>query len=357
MDHKLFIKLLFCIPGLLIFHLLPGQDTDVYSLLTERYVDRPINIHRGQLQVNSGYKYSLINKKFDAEGTKIDLTEDGSPAAEHLVPLEIKFGLLEHLQLTAAINYASLGMRDQNRLIITDEQINIDGLNEYKGLDDLYLGLDFRAPFGLKKIDWNLSGGLFLPITDHYPEQPDHSIQSVTIITQFTQVNYHFRNKYTDGVMKTLIGTSLKAGISKFSVLVGMDFLAGLKDGESIFWTSRQTVNGFDYESLDYQYNPGQQISYNALLVYQAIDWFAVMGSFTGLKTYNGWSNETGKKIGYPEKSYMSAGVGYEIMVTPNMRLFQMVDIPVAGKDYLGFLVVNTGISLNLISEPYHNLF
>lgn len=357
MKYTISKKYLLVLSGLLVFHILAGQEGDVYSLLTERFVDRPINVHRGQLQVNSGYKFSIINKKFDSDGNKIDLTEDGSPAVEHLIPLDIRFGVLEHLQFSAKINYARSGIREQNLLIITDEQINIDKLNEYNGMDDLYLGLDIRAPLGLKLVDWTVSAGLSLPIADHKPEQPDHKIQTMTIITEFTQVIYQFKNKYSDGVMIASFGTNFQAGTSSFSVLVGGNFKTGMKEGESIFWNSRLVDGEFEYESQEYQYHPGQQISYNALVAYQAIDWFVVLGSFSGLKTYNGWSNESQKKIGYPEASLLSAGIGYEIMVTPSLRLFQMVEFPVAGISYLGFLVINTGISLNFISESYHDLF
>jgi hypothetical protein len=354
---NIILKTVFLFAGLLTFSFLAAQETDVYSLLTERFVDRPINVHRGQLQINSGYNFSIINKKFDADGKSIDLTEDGSPAVKQLIPLDIRFGILEHLQFSAKINYARTGIRERNIGIATEDQISIDHLDEYKGLDDLYIGLDIRAPLGLKWIDWTVSGGLFLPVADHKPEKPSHRILTLAYETEYTQINYHYINKYSSGVPGASLGSSFQFCISNFSVLIGGNFMTGLKEGKSIFWNSRLVDGAFEYESQEYQYYPGQQISYHALLAYQAIDWFVILGSFSGLQTSNGWSNQSQKKIGYPEESFVGAGLGYEIIVSPNLRITQMIELPVAGKNHLGFLVINTGVSLNFISQSYHSLF
>ena len=164
MKKGISLKVAFLLLFILGFYQLPAQDTDIYSLLTEKYVDRPVNVHRGQLQVNTGYELSVLNRKFDSEGKAVNLAKDGSAAMQNLFPIDIRYGILEHLQLSIGINYARTGIRERNIWIIGyDTDVSINELNEYKGFDNLNLGLSFQAPFGLKHISWTLNGRYLNP--------------------------------------------------------------------------------------------------------------------------------------------------------------------------------------------------
>ena len=74
--------------ALLLFPLTGLCQGDSYSLLTERYIDRPLSMHRGQLQWNSGYEFSSLNKLYDINGASLDLDEEGLASAQHLFPLQ-----------------------------------------------------------------------------------------------------------------------------------------------------------------------------------------------------------------------------------------------------------------------------
>ena len=334
------------------------QVTDIYSILTERYVDRPINVHKGQLQINSGYRFSILNKKYDVQGDKIDLAKDGAAAVEHLIPLDIRFGILEYVQFTTKINYARTGIRERNTWIFSgDNMISIDELNEYKGMDDLYVGLDLRAPFLPSNLDWTLSGGLFIPIVDHQPDQPKHIQHILTLATDYTQISYYYKNKYNSGVLGGSIGTAFQVSTTKFAFILSGNFSSCLKDGESITWNSRIIDDNFSYYTEGYEYNTGQQLDLTALFAYQVIDWFAATGTFTMMNGSGGWTTGTGKKIGLREESLMTAGIGYEILTSPNLRIFQSISFPVKGENILGPLVINTGLSVNFVSQSYYNIF
>ncbi len=99
-----------------------GQD-DAFSLLTERYVDRSIAMHRGQLQINTGYEFSNLSKIYDFKGNILDLSAEGLASSKHLFPIEIKYGILEYLQVRALINYARMGLHTQNFFYITNAGI------------------------------------------------------------------------------------------------------------------------------------------------------------------------------------------------------------------------------------------
>ena len=340
------------------FYQSPAQDTDVYGLLTERYVDRPINVHRGQLQINTGYELSVLNKKFDSEGKAVNLAKDGSAAMQHLFPFDVRYGLLEHLQMSVGINYARTGIRERNVWIIAyDTEVSIDELNEYKGLDNLNLGFLFRDPFDFKNISWTLRGNILVPLFNHKPDQPDHSIYTAVLETSYTQLSYYYRNKYGSGILTGALGTDLKLKTSNFSALLSGSFSSDLMEGTNIQWRSNLVENEFEYYSEEFNYKYGHQVEYLALFAYQAIDWFAVQLFACGIYTYGGWSEATGKKVGNRPENLFSGGLGYEILASPHLRLFQTLEIPFLGKNIMGSFVINTGISLNFISETYYNLF
>jgi hypothetical protein len=358
MKHGIFLRVLSLILFILSFYPSPAQVTDIYSLLTERYVDRPINVHRGQFQVNTGYELSVLNRKFDSEGKAVNLAKDGSAAMQHLFPVDIRFGLLEHLQISAVINYARTGIRERNIWIIGyDAEVSIDELNEYKGPDNLNLGLSFGAPLGLEYFDLNITGNISLPVFDHTSEQPDHTTYTAKLATTYTQLNYYYKNKFGSGIITGTLGTNLKFRASDLSVILNSQFSTGLKEGENTLWRSYLVENEFEYTSETYHYKSGQQIEFLVLFAYQAIDWFTMQLFVNGTNTYGGWSDVTGKKVGYRPENLIVGGLGYEILVSPHLRLFQTTSVPLWGKNIMGSFIIHTGICLNFISESYFNIF
>lgn len=350
----LIISLLFL--SYLNYNLIQAQDTDIYSLLTERYVDRPINVHRGQIQVNTGYELSVLNRKFDLQGKAVNLAKDGSAAMQHLFPLDVRFGILEHLQISAGINYARAGIRERNIWIAGyDTELSIDELNEYKGPDNLKLGLAFKAPLGFKHLDWIIHGNISIPVFNTRPDQPAHTV--FTSILETTQISYYYKNKFGSGILTGALGSDLKFHTSHFSVFLSGNFTAPLKEATNIQWKSNLIENEFQYYTEEFTFKCGKQIEYLASLAYQAIDWLVIELFINGNNTFGGWSDVTGKKIGYRPENLIAGGLGYEIMISPHLRLFQTIDIPFKGENILGFLVINTTISINFISETYHNIF
>jgi hypothetical protein len=339
------------------YNFIHAQDSDIYSLLTERYVDRPIIVHRGQIQVNTGYELSVLNRKFDIYGKAVNLAKDGSAAMQHLFPLDISFGILEHLQISAAINYARTGIRERSIWIAGyDTELSIDELNEYKGCDNLKLGLDFSVPSGLKHLDWIIHGNISLPVFNNRPDKPDHTVYAPLFVTT-TQISYYYKNKFGSGILTGELGTDVKFNSSNFSVLLSGNFTTPLKEATNIQWRSNLIDYEFQYYTEEFTFKCGKQIEYSAFFAYQAIDWLAVQLFVNGNNTFGGWSDVTGKKIGYRPQNLIACGLGYEIMVSPHLRLFQTLDIPVTGENIIGFFMINTAISINFISESYHNIF
>jgi len=344
-------KIFFFFIFLLINYQILGQEDNSYDLLTERYVDRPIAMHKGQLQFNSGYEFSIINRKYDVSGKKIDLATDGSVSAKHLMPFELKFGILEYLQLTASTGYASIGLRNQNHNIGSSGSIlYVSELTRYKGFNDLFLGTALTAPIKWHPVNFVISAGIFLPLFNHEPDKPEHSYTILDPTNGSASLIYKYNNKYSGGAMIGLLGTSLKIRTSRISLTGSFIYSTGLKDAKSVDWKFRLVENEFQYQKDEYQFNPGITINYYSEVAVQAIPWFTITSAFNGYKSSDGWSNITGKKVGYIKKSLNNLSLGYEILVSQNLRLEQHVILPVSGKNIMAQWAFLTGISLNIIT-------
>lgn len=324
------------------------QDKSTYDYLTEKYIDRPVFMHKGQLQVNTGYDFALINKKFDPKGELIDLTEDGSASVKHLFPFQLNYGILDYLQITTSIGYSMTGIRSQSQFIYSGSTTLIRSeVNSYKGFDDLYFGIDLTDPFKLTFLDWTLSGGVFVPLFDHYPDKPSHSVTFIEPPPGTRKINYQYNNKVSQGIPVARVGSAFKLRFNKMGIIGDIYYESGLKNGESIYWEERLVNEEFEYRKVEYEYNIGQSFSYSGTILFQAIDWFTINASYEGNRWTGGWSNETGKKIGEIKSSINYAGIGFEILVSPHLRIHQQIQLPFAGKNILAYWSFQTGISFN----------
>ncbi len=333
-----------------------SQEASAFSLLTEKYTQKPITVHKGQFQFNSGYNLSILNRKFDSDGSIINLRKEGTVGVKHLFPFEIKFGVLEYLQIEAGINYAKTGIRNQNQLIVGNTAyLDRDELIQVAGPDDLYLGLDLRAPTSLSFLDIVLSAGYYLAVSNNEPDKPEHFYLADT--SGRVDINYDYKTKFSSGVNSLSIAGSLKYKSPKISATGSYQFISGIEDGESITWITTLSGNTLEYYSAKYNFNIGQRMEWKAEAAFQAIDWLTLMISGRGYTIKNAWSEITTKKVGIKAESLIVGKLGYEIQITPSLRLNQFLCYPFAGKNSMAAFTFMTGLSVNLISLAYHNAF
>jgi len=345
------ICLLFIIAGLPFFCL--GQTGDNSDILTERVVDRPLTIHAGQLQINPGYQLTIGSKQYDIYGDKLDLAKEATAQVRHLYDLEIKYGIIEYLEITAALNYSKMGVREQqNWYFHRNERVYVTELSEYRGLSDLFLGLAFRLPFDIPHFGFSISAGASLPIANYEPDKPTHSSISRIDSTGIDRnIRFHFNNKNGMGTFIYQFGAGIQFFTDKFAITGLADYSLCGGEVKTITWESRLYVDEFTYQSVPCKTKPGNTFSFSIQFDYQAINWFAIFGRFIGMMGSGGWDEEQGVKIGHHEKNLMSVGIGYEIQVARHLRLFQSMDLPVSGKNQLAPLMIYTGASFNFLTR------
>ncbi len=200
-------------------------------------------------------------------------------------------------------------------------------------------------------MNWVITGCISLPVFNHESDQPAHTINFFNFYSDSTVIHYRYYNKFGTGVPITFIGTSLKFRFSNLAIESSFNLEKSLTDGESIYWQSRLTDGEIVYQKIPYKYDLGQTLDYHASLAYQAINWLAVILYYNGMSSSGGWTTETGKKVGTDRISLNSLGVGYEIQVSTHLRLNQVIDIPVSGKNRMAYWIFRSGISFNLITS------
>lgn len=320
-----------------------------YTLLTMPYIQRPLNLFKGQLQTNTGYKFAMRSRSYDSNGDVIKLKENGNSSMLHHYFLELKYGVLNFLELGAEITYSKQGIRSETMSFFSPYYLFTETyLNELKGMGDLFLFTSVRLPFEYKNIDFRISGGMFLPTANHEPRKPTHAVTDYLNALSYT-INYHYNQRNGHGVALWQVSAEAKFAFSKFGAETGFSFRDPLKEGENIRWNETLSGRTFSYTSTPYSYLPDRMIGINASLHYQPNGWFYLFLVSDYVKFFSGWTEFWGLKYRNPEISLMMLEPGYEIVVSPSFRISQTAGFSLFGE--------NTDAPFSLITTLSYNIF
>jgi hypothetical protein len=320
-------------------------------LANERTLDRPLNVHGGQLRVTGEYGFSFINKRFDVDGNSDKLKKDGQARGLHTSYINLKYGILEHLQFSAQLGYQTQSMREKQIFIVGFPDINgstvINGVHEVAGLEDAALGLDFRIPFKTRKIDLITSVDVLLPIGEHEQARPSHEL---TEAGQNWEIQYNNKSPVTNGVMAYRLGGAIKYRGQNVAFTLMGDFTKASKETTQLDWDYQLNAQQqFEYSSTRYKVSPADQIRITGSIEYQANPFFNIYFSGSVLQMNNGWFELDGVKIKADDRSLFTMGPGFELIITPRIWFRETVSIPVAGK--------SNDAGVQFVSSLSYNLF
>jgi hypothetical protein len=326
---------------------------DKYILLTMPYNQRPLNLYRGQLQIDAGYKFAVRAQSFDSNGELVDLKSNGTGSVYHYYFAELKYGLTNFIELGVETDYLRRGIRDASSKVINvtttaTQTINLNKLTESKGMGDLFVYTSLRLPVEYHWFDFGLKGGMFLPTAKHFDKQPTNTVQTSLITANTYTVNLHYNYTNGYGVPVYYIGAEAKAGFRKFSVEAVWSMRTPMKEGTSLRWEETLTDNAFSYNDKSYQYLLSNIFATDVSLHYQATGWFNVFlnGSFS--RTKGGWTEYWGNKYMNPEKNLVNIEPGFELQVSPSITLYQVAGFPVSGTNSDAPFYLFTTLSYNL---------
>jgi len=329
---------------------LNAQTSNDSILVNERKIDRPLTLHKGQLQFNPAYEISIISKEYDNNSNTIILADEGTASVLHKYFFELNYGILDFLQASIALNYAKRGERHENHIItLSDTHLDVTYFDDYKGFEDFYLGTVIKLPLKTKKIEIALSPGIYIPLFSNNPKAPENSILFPPDSQPTTKIIYHNNHKIGNGSKAIKIGTSaVVRPVNDFSISAELNYSWPIAESESITWIHQLSGSTFIYDDIPYKYLIGNTLDYEVSLAYQAISWFNVNLSYYYKKTSSGWSEITGFRIRNPESKLSLLSIGYEIKATSKLWINEFIDIPVSGKNQFAPYSIYLGISYNL---------
>ena len=313
------------------------QLRDKYTLLTIPYNMRPLTLYRGQLQALAGYKFSVRTQSFGSEGDLSMLKQQGTGSVYHYYFLDLKYGLTNFIELAAETNFLRRGIRDESQTITSaslsaSDRVTINKLTEIKGMGDLLLRITVRPPIRYKWFDISASGGLFLPSSAYEPKQPAHTLTNVTAADSYT-VNYKYRYRNGYGVPVYLLTSSVKLGYARFSGEISYAFRTPQREGKNIRWDETMVDKTFSYTNDNYRYLLNNSHSVDASIHFQAIGWFNVYLNTNYQKSDGGWTEYWGKKYRNPETRLLLVEPGFELQISPTLKIYQVAGFPISGKN------------------------
>lgn len=318
-----------------------GQDNttgrDKYTLLTIPYNTRQLTMYRGEFQAHAGYKFSVRTRLFGPEGNIVTLKTQGAGSVYHYYFVNLKYGITDFIEVSAETNLLRKGIREETQVyravsIANTDVVTVNKLSEYKGLGDLLFMLSVRLPMKYRWFDLSATGGLFVPSSKYEPQQPDHTVTDVTASNNYT-INYQYRFKNGYGVPVYLVASAMKISAGKLTGEAVYSFRTPVKEGTNIRWDETMVDKTFSYSNDSYLYLLNNSHSLDVALHYQATGWFDIFLNTSYMKTAGGWTEYYGNKYSNPGTSLTAIEPGFELQISPSLKVYQVAGFPVKGKN------------------------
>jgi hypothetical protein len=345
--------LIFLITSCILQIHLVAQD-DPNTLLNKSFIDRPLNMYKGQLQMNTGYGLHYSTFYFNQDGSTLRLDEEGRSLLTHQFTLEVRYGIFNFLEISFNTNY--LSRNERIRMVLKagiDNLISYGGNMDTKGLEDADLNLAFTLPNMPEYLQFNLLAGLQFPVGGNDPEQPEHVLTYPYSFPGAYDIQFQFLNRPGDGVIRSAVGLGLKSVLGKIAFTGLVNYSFPLAEGVGLKWYSRLTGDTFEYERENFNYLSQKYLDFSLAGIFQAFPWFAVEAGIEGYFTNGGWQEIAELKYALPEIQSIYASAGFEIMVTPNIRVFQSFALPLKGSNTPAGISIFSNLSFNLF--PFKN--
>ena len=312
------------------------QPQDKFTLLTMPYNSRPLTLYRGQFQALAGYKFSVRTQSYNSDGDKIMLKDNGTGSVYHYYFVDLKYGLLNFIELAAETNFLRRGIRDESQTytatdLPASERVSVNKLTEVKGMSDILLKATVRPPINYRWFDLSATGGIFIPSVDYKPKEPTHKLTNITAPDSYTvNYRYNYRNGY--GVPVYLVSAAIKMGYEKISGEASWSFRSPVKEGENIRWDETLVDKVFSYTDDSYLFLLSDSHSFDVSLHYQATGWFDIYLDGNFQKSAGGWTEYWGNKYRNPETRLVLIEPGFELQISPSLKIYQVAGFPLMGK-------------------------
>jgi hypothetical protein len=342
--------LLFLLGGIsLLGQYSPKTDGSAQSLLlSETRIDRPLQMHKNQLQVNPGYGFYVTLGAFDGSGEKINYKEQGLASSSNNFSISARYGIAEFLEFYAGLSYKSTLRRMNDLVILGNEYTEATSITEIKGMEDLRLGLSIRPITSNGPIDLAFRVGASIPTASSEDKQPVHAVSQQPL---YTKLDYHYLKSNGNGMSFLQLGLDVKYRLSALAFVLTADAFRGL--GESTFtdWHSQLSGNSFSYTSAKLPVKYADNYSATAMMDVKIFSWFDVYGGYRYQLSNNGWKEISGIKYALHETNSSVIMIGFEILTTTHLRILEHAELSLAGENVDTQTGIFTSLSYNLFTR------
>jgi len=318
-------------------------------LLNERSIDRPINLHGGQFRITTGYGLTSVTKRYDLNGNGINLRDEGISYVRHAIPISIRYGLSEYIEIGISSMYKRQTQREEELLTSAGVVFtNLFQVYERNGFEDVIISLSGRAPFRTRKIDLLLNVGVQLPVGSGKEDKPEHSLTQQNVSASVLRnIVYLNKPKWGNGVIVANAGGTVKARTPFYAFTLAVDYSLPLDESENTQWRHQLVGNQFEYQGIPFRYLNAERLSYFAEIERQLATWFNLSFQVLGEKRAGGWTEINGMKIIRPESSQLNVSPGFEILITPKVWLRQRLLFTLSGENDENLFAFNAALIYN----------
>lgn len=327
-----------------------GQNRNT-SVLAERLIDRPLMMHKGQVQLLPSYSLYFKNNSWNDKGDKTGLQQDGLSVLCHSFQMRFAFGITNHIELFATGSYLSENERLTNSIDAGwDNLVSYGGNIDTRGIEDVTMGVNLMAPFKTQNAGIAAGAGIIIPAGGNQPEQPAHVWSNPHQSPGSYDVQYHFLNRPGEGVWGGLFNLMLKAKLDPVSVRAYTSLQLPLSEGEGIEWQSRLLNQNFEYLQENYRYGAPQKLFFKLNADVQVFPWFSTGAGLSAFRFSKGWREYNSNFYALPDVRSMAIHFDAEVQATSMLRIFQSFSLPLAGRNIESGLLILTGLSLNFLA-------
>ena len=355
MKFKFLIIAISVLSNIALAQTIPGDSL----LANERAIDRPLTLHAGQLRLTGAYGLAILSRRYDLYGDAMSLNDEGLSSTRHRLLFDIKYGVNDFIQVNIANAYSKNVVRERTQYIAMDPDpvVSHDVVKNHSGTEDLYVGVDMRAPLKTRKVDIAVTLGATLPTASYEPTVPEHSFESTRRDgDQIHKFTYRYHYPQGKGVTVASAGTMIKYRLAKFAFAARVDYAHGLTDGKSYEWRHQLTDDGtFEYRKDPFTYRLPDTFLYFAEIEYQPIPRLVVFAGGYGHTAFRGWtSSEEDLKVAVPYQNSWMISAGAEIIINRRLWVRERITLPVAARSYDAPVSFETTVMYNLFLLQNH---
>jgi len=324
-----------------------SQETEI-ATTPERYIDRPLTLHKNNLELGFGYQVGSLFSVFDKSSNRLNIEDAGISSTNRLSNLQFTWGITERIQLQSLIS--TFKYKKTNKKIrefgFGYQYYDMLGIETSQGFYDPEIRFNYLLLGNQNKISLSLGCGIAIPLAKYKPE--NLQIDSTVIGGIST---YNFNYKYHNGLgaiayninmmVKLRLGT--RSGdnlLSKINFRLYTDYYkvpstVSTNDWHFIFDPAKP--NGFTFQNLPVVHKEGDCMTNRIFIDYQPYSIVAFMLGFYNRMYFNGWNEISKIKIAENKAAETSLLFASHIQATPKLRIDQLFGLPIFGKNTESF--------------------